>query len=169
MEEYARLVKHEQWEKAFKSLEAITAKTSTGFIDRGDGVLVPSRLLVRGLLASLPGAGKTAYRLFYDSQAMALWDKAAGRAEADNLTNIVNNHLISSVGDRAADRLGDLYFELGDFEQAVGAWRALLNFCPDSKISKPQTLIKIATALARGNRWSELAAIRDEISERYPC
>ena len=167
MEEFTRLVKHEQWEKAFKSLETITAKTSTGFIDRGDGVLVPSRLLVRGLLASLPSGGKSAYRLFYDPQATALWDKAIGKAEAENLATIVNNHLISSVGDRAADRLGDLHFEQGEFEQAIAAWRSILAFCPDSKLSKGLLYVKVATALARGNRWNEFQDVQDTALERF--
>jgi outer membrane protein assembly factor BamB len=167
MEEFTRLVKHEQWEKAFKSLETIAGKTSTGFIDRGDGVLVPSRLLVRGLLASLPSAGKSAYRLFYDSQATALWDKATGKGEVEYLTNIVNNHLISSVGDRAADRLGDLYFEQGDFEQAITAWRSIIAYCPESKLPKAQVLVKIATALARSGRWTEFVPVEQMVRERY--
>ncbi len=167
MEEFTRLVEHEQWEKAFKSLETITAKTSSGFIDRGDGVLVPSRLLVRGLLAGLPSAGKTAYRLFYDAQAQALLDKATGKAEAEYLAMIVNNHLISSVGDYAADRLGDLYFEQGEFEQAIGAWRSILTYCPDAKLSKAQLYVKIATALARSGRWNELQDIQALVADRY--
>ncbi len=167
VEEFTRLVKHEQWEKAFKSLDAVSGKSGSGFIDRGDGVLVPSRLLVRGLLASLPSAGKNAYRLFYDAQATALWDKAHGKPEAELLQQIVNNHIISSVGDRAADRLGDLYFEQGEFEQAVGAWRTILSFCPDSKLPKPQILVKIATALARSQRWAEFTLVEDELRERY--
>lgn len=167
LDEFERLAKHEQWEKAFQALEVIAGKTTTGFIDRGDGVLVPSRLLVRGLLAGLSGAGKNAYRLFYDSQATALWDKAEGAAELDNLNKIVNNHLISSVGDRAADRLGDLYFERGDYEQAAAAWQTLLLYCPDSKVSKAQLLIKVATALARSGRVGEFAAQQQTLRERY--
>ncbi len=167
MDEFTRLVRHEQWERAFKSLETITAKTSTGFIDRGDGVLVPSRLLVRGLLAGLPSAGKNAYRLFYDAQAQALLDKATGKAEAEYLAMIVNNHLISSVGDYAADRLGDLFFERGEFEQAIVAWQSILAYCPESKLSKAQLYVKIGTALARANRWKEFRDIQSAVVDRY--
>ncbi len=167
LDEFQRLVQHEAWEKAFKSLEAIVAKTSTGFIDRNDGVLVPSRLLVRSLLASLPAPGKTAYRVFFDPQATGLLEKAVGNNEASNLAAIVNNHLISSVGDRAADRLGDLYFEQGELDQAVGSWRAIVDYCPDSKLSKPQILIKLATALARSNRWTEFDEVERTVRERF--
>ncbi len=167
LEEFQRLVQHEAWEKAFKTLETIASKSSTGFVDRSDGVLVPSRLLMRTMLAKLPLAGKSAYRVFYDSQATALWDKAEGRGELENLSTIVNNHLISSVGDRAADRLGDLYFERGELEQAAMAWRSILAYCPDSKLSKPEILIKIATALARSGRWNEFHDVEREVRERY--
>jgi outer membrane protein assembly factor BamB len=167
LEEFQRMVDHEQWETAFAALDTISKKTATGFMDRGDGVLVPSELLVRSLLAGLPSAGKSAYRLFYDAQARQLWDQAVGKAEAEHLAAIVANHLISSVGDRAADRLGDLYFERGEFEQAAGAWQAILSFCPDSKIPKPLTLVKVATALARSKRWTEFAQIEQIVRDRY--
>ncbi len=167
LQEFQRMVEHEQWERAFESIGMLSEKTASGFIDRGDGVLVPSRLLVRSLLAKLPSSGRAAYRLFYDSQAVNLWDEAEGAAEADRLTAIVNKHLISSVGDRAADRLGDLYFERGNFEQAVVAWQMLVTDCPDSAIPKSQTLVKIATALARAGRWNEFRATADQIRAEH--
>jgi outer membrane protein assembly factor BamB len=168
LEEFQRLVQHQAWEKAFKSLETIASKTTSGFVDRGDGVLMPSRMLLRSLLAGLPSAGKNAYRVFFDAQAAALWDKAAGAKEADNLSAIVNNHLISSVGDRAADRLGDLYFEQGEMEQAVAAWRSVLSYCPDSKLPAAQILVKIATVLAREGRWTEFGDVERTVSEKFP-
>jgi len=167
IDEFQRFVKHEAWDKAFKSLETIASKTSTGYMDRSDGVLVPNKLLARSLLASLPSAGKNAYRVFYDPQANSLWDKAVGKAEAENLSAIVNNHLISSVGDRAADRLGDLLFEQGELEQAVTAWRSILDYCPDSQIPKAQTLVKVATALARSARWNEFQEVEQTVRERH--
>ncbi len=167
LEEFERLVKHEAWEKAFKALDTITSKTASGYIDRSDGVLVPSRMLVRNLLGTLPTAGKNAYRVFYDSQATALWEKAGGKAEVPNLSQIVNNHLISSVGDRAADRLGDTYFEQGDLDQAIANWRSIITYCPESKLPKAQILVKLATGLARSGRWAEFRDIERTVRERY--
>ncbi len=105
--------------------------------------------------------------MFYDSAATTLWDKATGRDEQPNLSQIVANHLISSVGDRAADRLGDLYFEQGEMEQAVSAWRSIVAFCPESKLPKALILVKIGTALARSGRWSELQQVEAKVRERY--
>lgn len=163
LDEFQRMAKHEQWEKAFKALETIAEKGGTGFIDRGDGILVPGRLVVRRLVAELPAAGKSAYRVFYDAQAEALLEKAVDQQEQVNLEAIVANFLISSVGDRAADRLGDLYFEQGEFDRAATAWRSVLGYCPDTKLAKPRLLLKIATALARAGRRSEFADIEQTI------
>jgi len=167
IEEFQRFVENEAWEKAFQSLETITSKSTEGFIERPDQVLVPSSLLVRSLLAGMPTAGKSAYRVFYDAQATALWEKASGAAEVESLTQIVDKHLVSSVGDRAADRLGDLYFERGDLHRAQASWRTVLNYCPESEISKAQLLIKVATALALAGRGNELGEIQRAIDARY--
>ena len=167
IEDFRRFVEHEAWERAFKSLETITSKATDGFVERPDRVLVPSRLLVRSLLASMPPAGKSAYRVFYDAEAMALWEKATGAAEVDNLTQIVDNHLVSSLGDRAADRLGDLYFERGELHRAISAWQTVLTYRPDSETSKAQLLIKVATASTLAGRGSELGDIRRAIDQRY--
>lgn len=165
LSEFRRFVEHEAWEKAFKSIESIAGK-ATGLVDRGDGVLVPSRMLVQSLLAGLPPNGKNAYRVFYDAQAMALWDKASGAAELGNLAKIVNEYLATTIGAAAADRLGDLYFERGDLGQAITAWRSALDYRPDSDIPKAKLLVKIATALAREGRSGELAELARTLDER---
>ena len=51
--------------------------------------------------------------------------KGNGPAELDSLTNLVNNHLVSSVGDRAADRLGDLVFRARRLRE--GRWRMAIG------------------------------------------
>jgi len=167
LDEFQRMVQHEQWEKAFAALDSIAKNTAPGFVNRGDGVLVPSRLLVRRLMSNLPSAGKTAYRLFYDPQATALWEAAQGRAELDKLATIVSQFAISSLGDRAADRLGDLQFERGDFEQAAAAWQTILDCSPDSQIPRVQTQVKIATALARAGRWNEFRDVESQVRGQY--
>ncbi len=167
IEDFQRFVENEAWENAFQSLETINSKATEGFVERPDGVLVPSRLLVRTLLTSMPTAGKSAYRVFYDAQAAALWEKASGAAEVDMLTQIVEKHLISSWGDRAADRLGDLYFERGDLHRAQAAWQTVLNSCPESELSKAQLLIKVATAMTLAGHAHELGEIQRSIQSRY--
>src|SRR4029079_12684912 len=61
IEDFARYRKKETWEKAFKALDKVAAAAPKGLVARPDGILVPSRLLVKQALAELPPAGKNAY------------------------------------------------------------------------------------------------------------
>ncbi|REK08600.1 MAG: hypothetical protein DWQ37_19875 [Planctomycetota bacterium] len=167
LDQFQRMVKHEQWEAAFDTLKEISKKSTQRYIDRGDGVLIPTQDLVRSLHADLPAEGRKAYRLFYDPQATTLWESATGAKELENLSAIVSQHLISSVGDAAADRLGDLYFERGEFENAAAAWQAIADDCPDSTIPKAQTLVKIATALARAGHWNQFRQVEARVDEEH--
>lgn len=63
-------------------------------------------------MTSLPPEGQAAYRLFYDAEARKLLDEAEGPAELKNLEHIYSAYFATAVGDNAADRLGDLYYEL---------------------------------------------------------
>ncbi len=76
----------------------------------------PSQRKRRQLLTALSPEGQAAYRLFYDAEAKKLFEEAEGATELKNLERIYSAYFITSVGDNAADRLGDLYFELGRFD-----------------------------------------------------
>ena len=167
LEEFQRLTKNGEWEESFKVLEFISGKEGSGFVDRGDGVMVSARGLARRLLAGLPEEGREAYRLFHDARATALWERASGKNEAEALGTIVDNFIVSSVGDAAADRLGDLRFERGDMSGAIAAWRSLLECCPESEIPASQTYVKIATALARRGSWDQFEAVRQTVLDQF--
>ena len=72
IEDFVRYRMKETWEKAFKALEKVTSAAPKGLVARPDGILVPSRLLVKQALAELPPAGKNAYRIFHDAEAKNL-------------------------------------------------------------------------------------------------
>ena len=82
----------------------------------------------------MPPAGQAACRLFYDSEAKKLLDEAEGASELKNLERIYSAYFITSVGDNAADRLGDLYFELGRFDRAADCWLSVLRERPDTDL-----------------------------------
>ena len=52
LDDFKRYSKRAVWEKAFKALDKVTANTTKGLVDRGDGVMVPSSSLVRRALAA---------------------------------------------------------------------------------------------------------------------
>jgi len=119
------------------------------------------------LLATLPQDGKDAYRLFHDPEAKKLLDQAQGKDEAANLSRIVDQYFIASVGDVASDRLGDLEFERGDVEQAAERWQSILQYYPESALRRAQLLAKSGIALARATRWDEVRRIVRELRERH--
>lgn len=167
MEDFRRFAGRKQWEKAFKHLEKIFGATSEGLVLTGEGVMLPSRMIAREALLELPVTGQDAYRLFFDPEAKKLYEQANGKEELTKLSHIFSRFLITSMGDVAADRLGDLYFESGHLEQAVSAWRTILEQRPDTQISKARLRTKMAVALARLNRWNEFKDILATVEQQH--
>jgi len=167
MEDFRRFAGRKQWEKAFKHLEKVFAATSNGLVVTGDGIMLPSRLIAREALLELPPAGQDAYRLFFDAEAKKLLEQAQGPEELNKLTQIFSRFLVTSSGDAAADRLGDLHFEAGNFAQAVNAWRAVLEQRPDSRLSRVRLRVKVGVALARQGHWGEFRELLKIIEEQH--
>ncbi|HEY2761180.1 MAG TPA: PQQ-binding-like beta-propeller repeat protein, partial [Pirellulales bacterium] len=165
--DYRRYCQRQQWEKAFKELEKVGSAKPTGLIPDKDGAMVPPSVMLARLLADLPDEGKSAFRLFHDADAKTLLEQAQGKDEEANLTKLATEYLFTSSGDVAADRLGDLLFERGEFGHAIGSWRSILNGRSDSTIARPQLLVKIAIAAARGGRWQEFQETFKEIQDKH--
>jgi outer membrane protein assembly factor BamB len=186
LEDFARYRDKKAWELAFRSLETLAEGKREGMVATGDGFFVPSRQRVMLGLTSLPPEGKQAFRLFYDARAKQLLDKvenaakgqapagggsAPGAAAVDEvaaLREIYDRYFITSVGDRAADRLGDALFESGDFAAAAAAWGSILRDFPDTALPRVRLHVKRAVALARGAQWEafeeSLRAVRTEFA-----
>ena len=155
------------WERAFKALEKAKASDPNALVPRDDDFYIPSRAYIRQLLASMPQAGKDAYRLFNDPEAKKLLEQASGQDEAAQLTKIVEQYFLATPADVAADRLGDLEFERGDVEQAADRWQSILRYRPETTLSAAQLLVKAGIALARSGRWEESRGILRHLRERH--
>ena len=167
MEDFRRFAGRKQWEKAFKHLEKVFNATANGLVLTADGIMLPSRMIAREALLELPPAGQDAYRLFFDAEAKKLLEQAQGAEELNKLSQIFSRFLVTSVGDTAADRLGDLHFEAGNFAQAVNAWRSILEQRPDSRISRARLRVKIAVGLARQGNWAEFRELLKVVEEQH--
>lgn len=172
LEDFSRYANKKQWELAFKAMSGPAEADLKGMVPAKDGFYVPVTLRIKMLLAALPPEGKQAYRLFYDAKAKQLLEQIqnpeAGKVldEVSELRKIVDQYFITSVGDRAADMLGDLYFERGDFVAAARTWDSILVNYPESSISKVKLHAKKAAALARAGRMDgfdvEVAIVKDQ-------
>ena len=91
---------------------------------------------VIALMAMWPKEGRDAYRLAADAQASTLWTQATA-ADADPaqatsiLTRLAFEFYLSSYGEKAIERLGDLAFQNGDFVVA-SSWYKRLVPLPDA-------------------------------------
>ncbi len=135
-----------------KSLYTIPEDQAVRFVDGQNGFIIPVARKRREVLAGLSPEGQAAYRLFYDDDAKKLLDQAEGPTELKTLERIFSAYFLTSVGDNAADRLGDLYFELGRFDRAADCWLAILRERPDTDLSPALITVKAALALARAGR-----------------
>ena len=167
LEDFERFQRRGAWERALKSLYTIPDDQTLRFVDGENGFIIPIARKRRSILAALPPAGQAACRLFYDAEAKKLLDEAEGAAELKNLERIYSAYFITSVGDNAADRLGDLYFELGRFDRAADCWLAVLRERPDTDL-----VARLADgeggrgAVPRGRR-SEFEQVRADLTDRY--
>jgi outer membrane protein assembly factor BamB len=167
IDDFDRFQRRGAWERALKALYTIPEDQALRFIDGENGFIIPIERKRRLILSALPPNGQAACRLFYDSAAKKLLDEADGPSELKNLERIFSTYFITSVGDNAADRLGDLYFELGRFDRAAECWLAIVRERPDTDLSPALITVKAAVALFRAGRQSEFEQVRAELSSRY--
>ena len=166
-DDFERFARRGAWERATKALYTIPEAQAARFVDGQNGFIVSVAHKRCAVLAGLSPEGQAAYRLFYDSDAKKLLDQAEGATEQATLERLFSSYFLTSVGDNAADRLGDLYFEQGQFDRAADCWLAILRERPDSELSPALMTVKAALALARAGRRSELDALRSEAADRY--
>ncbi|HEY2148073.1 MAG TPA: hypothetical protein VGH32_09060, partial [Pirellulales bacterium] len=137
LDDFDRYAAKKSWELAFRALNSLNDANSKGMVPAKDGFLVPIRARARQSLLNLPPEGREAYRLFNDAAAKQLWDRlqtTKGGMPSDEmatLRKLVDQYFLTSVGDLAADRLGDALFEQGEFAAAEGMWRLAAEKYPD--------------------------------------
>jgi outer membrane protein assembly factor BamB len=168
-EDFERYRDKKAWEKAFGALAKIDEGKPGHLVPDKDGFLVPTELKVRAELLSLPPDGREAYRLFNDAKAAQMLKavNASTPGEISALNKLVNRYFITSVGDQAADQLGDALFEAGDFSNAQRCWQLIIDSFPDSSISVPLLQTKRAMAMARYGQWEQFEEVRAILHDRY--
>lgn len=167
LDDFQRFVGRAAWEKAFQSLDVARKAPAGKLITGDDRFSLPIEIRLRQILVEMPAPGREAYRLFYDAQAKKLLDEATGEKELANLQQIVAGYFTTSVGDVAADRLGDLHFQRGEMQAAADCWQTILRHSPDSQLPRLMLLVKTAIALSRQGRWSEFHEIQSTVGERH--
>jgi outer membrane protein assembly factor BamB len=173
IDDFKRYSEKKSWELAFHALNSIDESKSSASVPAGDGFLVPLRVRIQQLLLRLPPEGRDAYRLFNDAAAKQLWQRVSDTRgglpsdELDSLQKLVGRYFLTSVGDLAADRLGDLLFEQGDFSNAEGAWRTVVEKYPDPHLPLAKLQCKRCVALSMLGRHELLASVVAQVRDKY--
>src|SRR4051812_25107659 len=123
LDDFERFGRRGAWERALKSLYTIPEAQASRFIDGEGGFIIPVARKRHAVLAGLPTEGQAAYRTFYDAEAKKLFEGADGPNQLGDLERVYSAYFSTSIGDNAADRLGDLYFEQGRFDRAADCWQ----------------------------------------------
>ena len=167
LDDFDRFGRRGAWERALKSLYSIPDTQAARFIDGENGFVIPVANRRRTILATLPPAGMAAYKTFYDTDAKKLFEEADGPNQLNDLERVYKSYFSTSVGDNAADRLGDLYFELGRFDRAADCWLTILRDRPDTDLSLALVSLKAALALHRAGRAGELDQVRADLKAKH--
>jgi outer membrane protein assembly factor BamB len=181
LEDFERFRSKEMWDKAFAALNKVFDADPSGLSLKSDGFYVTTAARIRDELLTLPASGREAFRLFYDPKAAQLLREATGSGDSpgsasppaahaddiESLGKIVNRYFVTSVGDRAADRLGDALFEAGDFAAAERSWRLILDNYPGTTLSPPLLETKRGIALARLGAADGVAQVRGILHDRF--
>ncbi len=167
LDDFDRFGRRGAWERALKSLYSIPEPQTIRFIDGENGFVIPVASKRRALLAALPTEGLAAYKVFHDADAKKLYEEADGVHQLTDLERVYSSYFSTSVGDNAADRLGDLYFELGRFDRAADCWLTILRERPDTDLSLALVSLKAALALHRAGRRGEFEQVRTDLKDRH--
>jgi outer membrane protein assembly factor BamB len=81
---------------------------------------------------------------------------------------VYEEFFLTSVGDNAADFLGDAAFERGDAENAERYWRSILEKHPDSDLPEARILFKRGLALAEQKQATGVATVIRSLEQRFP-
>lgn len=165
--DFDRFQRRGAWERAFKAVAGIPAEQTKRFVDGKDGFIISVAQKRREVLSQLPPEGRAAYRLYHDADAKRLFEQATGATAQQKLEQIFSAEFTTSIGDNAADLLGDLYFEQGRFDRAADCWLAILEHHPDTDLSPALVLVKAAWALLHAGRRAEFDRLRREVALRY--
>jgi outer membrane protein assembly factor BamB len=164
-------VQAKTWERAFLILSDIPEDKWSSMLPDRNGFIRPASQRVRQTILDLPAAGREAYRVYFDAKARRLFESLRTATKEDDVKiarTIYDRYFITSVGDDAADRLAEDYFEHGQFVEAAACWKSIFEFHPDTNLSEPKILLKRAVALYRAGLDGEFRIARQQLQQGFP-
>lgn len=162
------------WGKAFRLLTDLGDDRLDTMVPIGDdGLYMGVQVQVQKSLLAMPPDGRRAFQLYFDGQAREMLAEVRDHplpGSDDQLAlarKLVDRMLASSVGGEAAELLGDLHFERGQFAQARRSWQLALDHGSAAAQDELQLQAKIVMATLRGGDRSAANNYFQQLSARY--
>ncbi len=162
------------WQKAFRVLENLPQEKRVGMLSMGNGFMVPARVKLWRMLVDVNAEGRQAFRLFYEPKAKQLYGQLQNELKANvpqatkTAEILYDQYFITSYGDDVANQLGEVAFEKGQFVEAAGRWKSIVDFHADTNLPIPLLLAKSAAAYVGAGRTIEAQGILAQLRQRYP-
>lgn len=115
-----------QWDDAVNILVQISDEYGDSLYPESSGRYLRVSEYCQNLLADFPREAILMYREKTDPRAKRWFDQAVAESSEQPLLNIVEQALMSSYGDDALNRLGEIAWEQGNLSQARAYWRKLI-------------------------------------------
>lgn len=171
---FSFFMEKEAWGEAFRVLSELDNNALDVMVQVSDDKLYMAvRVQIQDKLLAMPSDGVRAYRLYFDGQAKELFKtiqnhKLPGSEQQLALAQqLVGRLLMTSIGGEAAELLGDLYFERGQFTQARHNWSLALEHGQSTGGSAIRLQTKIVLALQRGKELEQAANLYQQLQARY--
>ena len=133
-------VRDGQWSDAIEKLRQIRAEKPASLVPVRFGRYVTVETYADLMLANFPPAGLAVYRNRMDSQARRWFDEGRKQDDLELLKKVIERAFVSSVGDDALFRLGELAWDRGEPAVARDYWEQILPLpahVPNVPVGKP--------------------------------
>ncbi|QDT40490.1 outer membrane biogenesis protein BamB [Gimesia alba] len=172
-----------QWEDAVNILVQISNEYGDSLYPESPGRYLRVSEYCQNLLAGFPREAIAIYREKTDPRAKRWWEQAETDATVQPLLNIIEQALMSSYGDDALYRLGEISWEQGDLSQARAYWRKLIPptdaaprgqydpgvfLYPDTDLPIPSILARLVLVSFFEGNIERAALERDVFRKKYP-
>lgn len=171
-----------QWEDAVNSLIQIREEYGDTLYPESSGRYIRVSEYCQNLLANFPPEAIRIYREKIDPRARGWLEQAQSESSSTPLLKIVDQALMSSYGDEALYRLGELAWEQGALGQARDYWRQLLPpnpgepgsgdaglfYYPDSDLPVPPILARLILLSFFEGNFEQAGAELAVFKEQYP-
>lgn len=153
--EALKLIEQGQWVKAIQAIESL-GDADEGLVVDERGVLRPLSAMKSALIASMPEEGRRTFCKLNDPSANAKLGQAQATADLQEQTqaykSIVDDYALCDAAAQAAQRMGDIRFEQGRFNEAA-AYYGFAAQHPATTADDPALMARRLTALSRAEQW----------------